>query len=354
MATSGTVSATVVDTRQVIDHALRRCRIPTPTITPEMQEIARQNLFLLLSSLANQGLPLWTIEKEIYALKTGMTTITCPTGTIDLLNFNLRNLQRLEGTYATSAGGTAAYAFDDDYDTSCTQTSTNGYISIELDSETQVSSFGILPNGDLTTALSFDQSADGTTWTTVDTYTSTTYADETWYWFDLDPTPFNVWFRIRATGGGTLNLREFYVGNSPNEVPLYRMNRDDFWNQNNKAMVGQPLQFWFDRQRDQPVMWLWPAVQDSYREYQFVVNRTRYIQDVGTLRQTLDIPQRWYEAVIWMLAWRCALEIPEVDKAVVPMLKAMNDEQEAKVRSEERDNAPIRWIPDLTAYSYTG
>jgi hypothetical protein len=354
MATSGTVSTTVFDTRQVIDHALRRCRLPTPTITPEMQQIARDNLFLLLSALANQGLPLWCIEKEIYPLATGMTTITCPVGTIDLLNFNLRNLQRLEGTYATSAGGTAANAFDDDYSTSCTQVSTNGNISIQLEAETQVSSWGLLANGDLTTALSFDRSTDGVTWTTVETYASATYSDEVWHWFDLDPTPFDVWFRVRATGGGTLNLREFYVGNSPNEVPMYRFNRDDFFNQNNKAMVGQPLQFWFDRQRDQPVMWLWPAVSDAYREYQVVVNRTRYIQDVGTLRQQLDIPQRWYESIVWMLAWRCAMEIPEVDKAIVPALKAMNDEQEMKVRSEERDNSTIRWTPDISAYSYTG
>lgn len=354
MTSSGTVSTTTFDTRQVIDHALRRCRIPTPTITPEMQKIASDNLYLLLSALANKGIPLWCVEKEIYPLRTGQTKITCSQGTIDLLNYNLRNLQRLGGTYASSAGGTADNAGDDDYSTSCAQVSTNGNISIELDEETQVTTWGFLPNGNLTSALAFDRSTDGVTWTTVATYVSDTYTDETWYWFDLDPFPSDVFFRVRATGGGTLNLREFYIGNSPNEVPMYRFNRDDFWNQNNKGQVGQPVQFWLDRQRDQPVMWLWPAVSESYREYQIVVSRTRHIQDIGTLRQTLDIPQRWYESIVWMLAWRCAIEIPEVDKAVVQLLKAMNDEQEEAVRSEERDASPIRWVPDLSPYSYTG
>lgn len=351
MATSGTVSTTTFDTRKVIDHALRRCRIPTPQVTPEMQQIGRENLYLLLSALANRGLPLWTIQKQILPLVTGQIQLDMPTGTIDVLNSTLRNLTRLEGDYLSSAAGTVANAFDDDYDTSCTQTSTNGNISIELESETLLTSWGILPNGALTTALALDKSDDGTTWTVVATYASDTYSDEVWYWFDIDPAPTALFYRLRATGGGTLNLRELYFGNTPNEIPMYRMNRDDYVNLPNKMFQSRPVQFWFDRQRDTPVMWLWPAVSDQFREYQIVITRARYIEDVGTLQQTLDIPQRWYEAIVWMLAWRMAAELPEVDKALIPTLKAMNDEQMSLVEAEERDNSPIKIAPDVSMYT---
>lgn len=359
MTTSGTVSATTFDTRKVIDHALRRCRIPTAQITPEMQEIARDNLYLLLSALANRGLLLWTEQKMILPLVTGQIQLAMPNGTIDVLNSTLRNLTRLTGTYATSAGGTVSLAFDDDYDTACTQVSTNGNISIELETATLLTSWGILPNGDLTTALALDRSDDGVTWTTIASYASDTYEDGVWYWFDIDPAPTALFYRLRATGGGTLDLRELYFGNTPNEVPMYRMNRDDYVNLPNKMFQSRPVQFWFDRRRgapsdsaaDQPTMWLWPAVSSQYREYQVVITRARYIEDVGTLRQTLDIPQRWYEAVVWMLAWRMAAELPEVDKALIPTLKAMNDEQTGFVEAEERDASPIKISADISPYT---
>ena len=68
MAYSGTVSQTTFDTRRVIEHAARRCRMPAQTLTSEHVDIANDNLYLLLSALANEGAPLWCIQKTIYPL----------------------------------------------------------------------------------------------------------------------------------------------------------------------------------------------------------------------------------------------------------------------------------------------
>ena len=89
MAVSGTVSTTVFKTRKVIDHAYRRCRILPQSITSEMIETATDNLYLQLSSLGSQGVPLWCIEREILPLYVGQAVVTPSLGTMDILNANL-------------------------------------------------------------------------------------------------------------------------------------------------------------------------------------------------------------------------------------------------------------------------
>ena len=59
MAYSNTVSQTVFTTQKAIDNAVRRCRVPAEQITAETISIANDQLYLLLSDLANQGTPLW-------------------------------------------------------------------------------------------------------------------------------------------------------------------------------------------------------------------------------------------------------------------------------------------------------
>jgi hypothetical protein len=39
---------------------------------------------------------------------------------------------------------------------------------------------------------------------------------------------------------------------------------------------------------------------------------SRQIMDVGALTDELEIPQRWYEAIVMNLAHRLSLELPQV------------------------------------------
>ena len=55
MAYSNTVSQTVFNTRKVIENAIRRCKLPAETITAEHVDIVNDQLYLLLSDLANLG-----------------------------------------------------------------------------------------------------------------------------------------------------------------------------------------------------------------------------------------------------------------------------------------------------------
>ena len=360
MTVSGTVSTTVFTTRQVIDHAFRRCRVPAQLITNEHQQIATDVLYLLMSELVSKGILLWTIEKEILPLYEGTTQVTTPLGTVDILNLNLRQLQRLTSGTASSTSGTAENAFDGDLDTACTESAPAGSITFEFDSETNISNLGILPNATAEWDFTVSTSTDGVTYTTV--YTATDYAAVAgqWLWVDLYSADtvqagaaFNAvtFVKLTAGVGTTLDVTEFYIANLPSEIPMARINRDDYQNLPDKAMQGRPVQYWMDGQRDQPVIRLWPAVQLQYTFYQLVMTRKRYLMDVGTLPQTLDIPQRWYEPIVSELAARVGMEVQEVDVTLIPNLRMAADRAMTTAWNGESDNSPVYLRLNIRPYT---
>ena len=330
MATSGTVSTTQFTTRQVIDHAFRRCRLGAQQITSEMIDVVNDQLYLILSNLANRGVQLWCIEKLIMPLYEGNGAVTLPLGTVDVLNTNLRTLTEVTGTETTSS-------------TTVTMVVSGG---------TTLTTVGILWSA---AAVPFvvEQSVDGVTWTSVPTEESTTAPTQTagqWLWVDFNATTTNNYFRVRATSG-TLSATDVYFGNTPTEIPIARLNRDDYTALPNKFFLGRPLQFWFDRQLNQPIMHLWPVPNAAAETQQIVLWRHRYIQDVGTMVEELDVPQRWFDAIVAMLASKLAEETPEVDMQLMPILEAKADKALAEAENEERDNSPIYWAPLISSYT---
>jgi hypothetical protein len=73
--------------------------------------------------------------------------------------------------------------------------------------------------------------------------------------------------------------------------------------------------------------------------------------DVGTLTQEVEIPQRWYEAIVSLLAARVALETVEVDPQLIPMLDAKADKALMIAQMEERDNSPMMIQPNISPYT---
>jgi len=359
MAVSGTVSQTTFVTRKVIDHAFRRCRLPTQLITSEHLQTAQDLLYLLMSELVNRGIPLWCVEKQLLPLYEGSTEVICPAGTVDVLNLQIRQLQRLSGD-TTASEGTADNATDGDVETACTQTTPGGNIIITFESETDITNIGILPNATGTWNVAVQTSPDGVTYTSV--YTNATFAAVRgeWVWIDLFATEttlqgtalnnvLNV--KLLATAPTVLDVAEFVVANTPSEIPMARINRDDYQSLPDKAFQGRPVQYWLDLQRDQPVLRIWPAVQLQYTFWQLVLVRKRYLMDVGTLTETLDFPQRWFEAVVSELAARLAMEIQEVDINLIPVLRGSADRAITTAWTGEEDSSPTFFRVNLSPYT---
>ena len=350
MTTSGTVSTTVFNTNNILDMSFRRCKIAPEIVTSEMQQTALDSLYLMISALCNQGIQLWTVEKIIMPFYLGNAYIELPSGTVDLLNQNYRTISRYTGT-TSSSEGVADFAEDNDLATSCTQTTANGYILVNLLAQQNISTLGInmasAGNYDVTVSYSNDNS----TYTTVLTPGSVTYGAGEWHWYDINPSINAQYWKLQAINGTILDVAEFVVAGNPTEIPLARLNQDDYTNLPNKTFQGRPLQFWLDRQLAAPVMRLWPAPNQAAEFAQMVAWRQRHIMDVGSLTETIEVPQRWVDAISWNLAYRLCFEIQQVDIAMADRLKPIADERMALAFGEERDNSPFQMYPNISPYT---
>ena len=356
MAYSGTVGETVINVQTLIDHGARRCGKLAEELTSEQLLSAKQSLFFLLSHLGNKGINYWCINKKVFGLKADQYIYEMPLGCIDVLNVLYRTLNRPTGQYSTSAGGTVALAYDNDVDTWCQQSSANGNISVDYGTGNPIyaGSIGFLPyiagGGSATWSIALEYSVDGITWQMLDNLGAIAVTDNQWVWTDIDPGQSVQYYRIRAYNGTTLALREFYVGNNSREIQMSRLNRDDYTNLPNKNFTAnQPYQFWFDRTIPQPTVYLWPTPSDPF--IQMTVWYQRQIMDVGALSGELEIPQRWYEAVVFMLAHRMSLELPQVAADRITYLEKMAEKYLFEAEQEERDKSPIYLAPNISVYT---
>lgn len=351
MTTSGTVSTTVFRTSKVIDRAFGRAGLAPQQITPEYQSIAQDNLYLFLSTLASKGVALWAIQKVILPIYQTVQDVPCPLGTVDVLNCNLRIQQRLGGTY-TASSGNAAFAGDGDITTFDVQTAPAGNVTLQFAGPTVFNTVGFFPGVTATWSITIQTSNDGVTWTPIYTNTALAVQADQWFWVDIEGIPqAGVGFvQILAGAATTLNIGEFVVQNVPQEIPIAKINRDDYANLPDKWFAGRPVQFWYNKQIDQPLIVLWPTPQYQFTFSQIVCYTQQYIQDVGTLTQTLDIPQRWFLAIVTELARQLNLEIPEA--TADPAGLAIEAEKQLAIAwGSETDQAPTYLRPRLWNYT---
>lgn len=340
----------------LIDHAARRCGKLAEELTSEQLVTAREALGFVMTNLINIGIQYWAIQKEVIGLTPDKYIYTLPVGSNDVLNALYRTMNRPTGSYSSSAGGNAALAGDNDIDTYCQQTSANGNIAINFGTSNPIyaGSIGILPfvsgGGNATWTLILEYSSDGASWNTLEDIGTVVVTDNQWKWYDIDPGQSVQYYRIRASGGTILALREFYVGNNSREITMSRLNRDDYTNLPNKNFTAnQPYQFWFNRTIPQPEIYLWPTPSNPF--VQMTVWYSKQIMDVGDLTDELQIPQRWYMATLAMLSHQLALELPAVPLERVQYLESQAEKYLNQAEQEERDRSPIYFAVNLSVYN---
>lgn len=326
MAFSGTISTTTFNTNRVVDHAFRRCKITAQRVTAEMQDIALDLLYLALSEMASVKTPSWCIEKLVLPFYEGQPNVTLPLGTEEVLNANYRYLQQVTGS----------------------NTTTSTTYQVNFSSATAVYSVGIKWSA-AAVPLSFSVSTDGITWTVVGTQTTTAASGEI-TWTDITPAIAYQYFKITATSG-TLSYTSVFLGNTPQEIPFGVLNRDSYVAQSNQIFEGRPTTFWFQRDINQPILHLWPAPNLASEQAQLVVWRHRQIMDVGTLQQELEIPQRWYNAIVDKLASLLAFEIDIVDVNLIPLLAAKSDASMMVAWQGDNDGSPTTIQPMIGYYT---
>lgn len=353
MATSGTIGQTRIRVNDVIDAAMRRSGIPAASGTPETNEIGIRVAFTYLSALANRGIVQWTIENAVLGTVPNQIVYDMPSGTIEVRNILYRTSSRPSGTAASSAGGTAANAFDADVDTACIQTSIDGNISLQYATAQIVTSVGIMAYGDQTYDLVFEASSDAITWTQVLAPGETDYDDGEWVYANINTPASATYFRVRETGGSTLSVRELYFATQPNEVTITRFNQDDYTAQPFKTQSSAPITNVFvERRFDVVRLYMWPTANTAFN--QISVWRWRYPQDPGALAQSFEIPNRWYDALIKSVALEIAVEVGAqygVPLDRISLLGRMADKATQEAELEERDNSSSFIDPGLRVYT---
>jgi len=351
MSTSGTVGQTVITVQNLIDSGARRAGKLAEELTSEQIQASKQSLYYLLSNLVNRGIQYWCIQKVVLGLVPDKYIYDMPVGVNDILNSNYRTLTaNTSGGYSSS--GNSANVFDGQYTNICQLSSNTGVIGINngSGSPVYVGSVGILPAVSGSVTLSVQYSLDNSTWVTLYSPGATTWVAGTWVYYDLDPSASAPYWRIQQTAGVNMGVYQVVFGSNATEIPLARLNRDDYTNLPNKNFLNNyPLQYWFDRTIPQPSMYLWPTP-NTYAP-QIVAWCSYYVQDVGNLSGSIQIPQRWYLAIQNMLAHQMAMELPGVDAARIQYCENQAEKYWMQAEQEERDKSPIYFAPNISVYT---
>jgi hypothetical protein len=200
----------------------------------------------------------------------------------------------------------------------------------------------------VSTPLTFQVSTNGTVWVTVGTSSTAAVAGEI-VWTDISGALAYQYFRITSTV--TFNYALVTLGNMPQEIPLGQLNRDSYVNQSNKVFPGRPNSYYFQRDLPQPVVNLWPAPFSAAEQAQLVLWRHRQIMDTENLRQDVEVPQRWLNAIVDGLAAKVAAETPQVDIQLAMMLEPKAGMSLQRAWDGDNDGSPIQINPGIGCYT---
>jgi hypothetical protein len=125
------------------------------------------------------------------------------------------------------------------------------------------------------------------------------------------------------------------------DIELTRIGRSEYGRLVDRASPGVPTQIYVDRQRDAPVVYLWPVPDQA--GYTLVLNCIRRQQDIGAAGNNLDVPYRYLAAVTSGLAYFIGMKNPlQCDMARVAGLKALFEEDLGRAQDEDREKVPMR------------
>lgn len=309
MATSGTYDFGNTTVDKLIIKAFQACGFRSPAeITGEMVDSAILSSNLLFVEWVNRSLPLWPIQKTVINMNAGQPTYYLPSGTFDIWQITRATLTRqLSGTPFSSEGGDAENAFDGDSSTACTQTAPDGYISYDYGSGNgnSIVYVGIQSNTITNYTLAIEYSYDNTNWITAQNTGLQSYYTGIPVWYVLNVSPYARAWRIRETGGATLNIQEIYFDVPNQSLPMLRISMADYAYRTNKTFQAPPTSFLVERNVN-PTLTVWPTPDTTFNY--FLINYMRQIQDLDELNQNVDVPQSFLDAYVHGLAARLSID----------------------------------------------
>jgi hypothetical protein len=148
-------------------------------------------------------------------------------------------------------------------------------------------------------------------------------------------------------------------GQGQTDINITRISESTYLTIPNKNAQARPIQVWINRQSgadyptagvNNPKIVVWPTPNAPGDQYTFVYFRLRRIQDAGGGVSTQDIPFRFLNCMVAGLAFYLSAKLPEVDPQRVLFLKSEYEQQFQLAADEDREKAPLRFVPRSMFY----
>jgi hypothetical protein len=144
----------------------------------------------------------------------------------------------------------------------------------------------------------------------------------------------------------TIDLIQHWIrdgsGTTQSDLPLSRFSVSQYSTIPNKLTEGRPVNLYIDKQRDAPVVYLWPT---PNKDYTFVYQRIRRIEDTGIVGSNdPDVPARFLPALVAGLAFLISQKYPEAFVRSAE-LKSEYEFQWQLAEQGDRDRASVHFVP---------
>ena len=345
MTVSGTINRTKVGVTSILDQSFGKARIKPQQITAEMLDLARNDLDTYLKTITETGVKLWTYEPIVVKMKDGHQNVDLPEGTSDVDHVTLRDFVFAAPSSITMGSVSLLPLLGDVGSTSPFYNPIDFVLASTTQGEYELH-ISFLQN--LSRKLTIRYTIDGTTLTTpeflapaVDQYRRV-YPSKELAVFNVTLPIGTTAFHIEDADGLAMQVFDLMLVRGGKDTMLYPWGEDQIARTGDSFRGGRPNNYFVRRLVDKTQIMLWPVpTSDVIEKCDLLIWRKRHIMDVGRLTNTLDIPSRWLEAIVWQLGWRIAQREPEA-AASWSEVKAVADEIEAKARETERVQGPIK------------
>lgn len=313
MPTSGTTTFNL-DLNNLIEEAFERCGAELRTGYD--MRTARRSLNLLTIEWASRGINLWTIEQGQINLNPNQAMYALPNDTIDLLD----QVTRLySGSASNQSDINVSRISESTYSTIPNKLTTGRPIQVWVNR--QSGQTNLVPSLVGATAVT-------TTSTTIEVTDATVLAAAGFIKLDNEVISYNT-LTMNSTGSGGV-LSNLGRGQQGTAVANHSAGT--------QVYVTNP-----------PCVNLWPTP-PAGSTYQFVYWRMRRVQDAGSNGTFVqDIPFRFLPCLVAGLAFYLAQKLPE-GQPRIPFLKQEYEEQWLIASTEDREKAPLRFVPRNTNY----
>ena len=149
-----------------------------------------------------------------------------------------------------------------------------------------------------------------------------------------------------SLSASTIDTLEVVLSRDNTDTRLERITSEEYLLIPNKTQTGRPSQYSIRRERDNPVLSLWPLPDNSTDVLKMeIVSET---QDTNkSAIQNADVPKRFLPCLTMGLAYYMSLKRPLVQEGRISLLKTNYEELLARAMEEDRQRASMHLVPKL-------